>query len=437
MSQPDHSPTQLQDFLTVRVVIAVLLTMLVFTWYIGSISALAAIGIFAVISVLLLQTGRSKTPKSHDTTNNKPNGSTVATRQNGAIKSVRSKTLHAVPLPILIIGEDHSVSFANHAAEDLLGDEVVGNDVYLYLRHTKIAEAIQKIFVDGKKFAGVVRYTNSQKRSFDVTISRVSGTGSKDVTTQAIAFFYEVTSMIQTEQMRVDFVANASHELRTPLSSVIGFIETLQGPAKDDVPARERFLSIMQTETERMVRLIDDLLSLSRIEMSRHESPDSEVNLTGMINSIVLTASAVGKERDITFEASIAAGAEKVIADPDQLTQVLINLSVNAAKYADRGTTVFVSAAMNEDDNKINISIRDEGPGILQEHVARLTERFYRIDDARSRQMGGTGLGLAIVKHILLRHDSLLNVESHVGKGSIFSFTLKAPENNSCSQTIR
>jgi len=227
----------------------------------------------------------------------------------------------------------------------------------------------------------------------------------------------------------VDFVANASHELRTPLSSVIGFIETLQGPAKDDAPARERFLGIMQTETERMVRLIDDLLSLSHIEMSRHEAPNTEVNLIALINSIVLTASSIGEERNIKFETNIAADAKRVIADPDQLMQVLINLSVNAAKYADRDTTVFVSATKNADKNTVSISIRDQGPGILQEHVARLTERFYRIDDARSRKMGGTGLGLAIVKHILLRHDSLLNVESQIGKGTIFSFELKAPDN--------
>ncbi len=430
MNQSNKPRTKLFSLLTGRMVIVVLLALFAFFWSLDLISALAAVVIFSVTSGLLLQIDRTDTDSTGQKLGEKKESSMVFGRQRGAIKSVRAKTLHAVPLPILIIGEDHGVSFANHAAEELLGGDVVGNDVYLHLQQARIVDAIQKIFVDGKKHAGVIRFTNSQKRTFDVTISRVSGTGSKDVPTQAMAFFYEVTSMLQTEQMRVDFVANASHELRTPLSSVIGFIETLQGPAKDDTPARERFLGIMQTETERMVRLIDDLLSLSRIEMSRHESPDSEVNLPAMINSIVLTASSIGAERNIEFETNIAAGAEKVVADADQLMQVLINLSVNAAKYADRDTTVFVGAVANADNSAVTISIRDEGPGILEEHLARLTERFYRVDDARSRKMGGTGLGLAIVKHILLRHDSLLNVKSQVGKGTVFSFTLKASAQN-------
>lgn len=393
------------------------------------VSALAAIVIFIITSALILGVSilnKTDVLPSENADNAHP---IITTRRSGGIKSVRANTLHAVPLPILIIGEDHRISFANNAAKELIGDEIVGNDVHKYLRQSKIVEAIQKIFVGGEKYAGVIRHENSQKRSFDVTVSRVSGTGSKKVPTQAMAFFYEVTSLLQTEQMRVDFVANASHELRTPLSSVIGFIETLQGPAKNDQPARERFLRIMQTETERMVRLIDDLLSLSRIEMSRHESPNSSVNLSAMINGVVLTASAVGKERGMSFKKHIEPGADRVIADPDQLVQVLINLTVNAAKYADRGTTVFVDAVVNDDNGKVKISIRDEGPGILQEHLARLTERFYRVDNARSRKMGGTGLGLAIVKHILLRHDSILNVDSEVGKGTIFSFELSAPAN--------
>ncbi len=429
MSKSEQSTMRLQDFFTPRFIITVLFVLLALFWSLSLINVLAAGVIFTVTSFLLLKSKSSTIPGHPDEFVEDQKQFARPGRQRGGIKSVRAKTLHAVPLPILIVSEDHRISFANHAAEELLGEDVVGNDVSFYLRQAQLVEAIRKIFIDSKKFAGVIRFTNSQKRSFDVTISRVSGTGSNDVPTQAMAFFYEVTSMLQTEQMRVDFVANASHELRTPLSSIIGFIETLQGPAKDDLPAQERFLGIMQTETERMVRLIDDLLSLSKIEMSRHEPPESEVNLATMITSIAATAAVVGKERDITFDTNIAADAKRVIADPDQLTQVLINLSVNAAKYADPGTTVFICASKSKGHDKINISIRDEGPGILKEHLARLTERFYRIDDARSRKMGGTGLGLAIVKHILLRHDSLLNVESQVGKGTTFSFMLKASKN--------
>lgn len=413
----------IQALLSERTIIVALLGLLAFFWSIEQIDTIAGLFIFLIIAGLLvrLEFKRHRMSLRMRATER----SKLEFNKHGGIKSVRANTLNAVPLPILIIGEDHQISFSNKAALDLLGKDIVGNDVYIYLRQSKIVEAIQAIFIDGKKHAGVVRYTNKQKRSFDVTISRVSGTSGDDVPTQAMAFFYEITSMLQTEQMRVDFVANASHELRTPLSSVIGFIETLQGPAKDDEPARDRFLGIMQSEAERMVRLIDDLLSLSKIEMSRHEVPDTEVNVETMIQSVVLTASAAGKDRGITFETKIDPKAVAVIADPDQLLQVLLNLAVNAAKYADRDTTVRVSASLTKNKKQVSLAIQDEGPGISEEHLARLTERFYRVDDARSRQMGGTGLGLAIVKHILLRHDSILDVKSKVGAGTTFSFKLK------------
>lgn len=413
----------IQALLSERTIIVVLVALLAFFWSIDLVDAVAGLFVFVIISSLMLRLEfkrhrmalRLRASESKKLEFNK----------HGGIKSVRANTLNAVPLPILIIGEDHRISFSNQAANDLLGNDIINNDVYLYLRKSKIMKAIQSIFEGGKKHAGVVRYTNKQKRSFDVTISRVSGTGGDDVPTQAMAFFYEITSMLQTEQMRVDFVANASHELRTPLSSLIGFIETLQGPAKNDAPAQERFLGIMQSEAERMVRLIDDLLSLSKIEMSRHEAPDTTVNIEAMIQSVLLTAADVGKDRGIEFKCDIEKKANKVIADPDQLMQVLLNLCVNAAKYADRDSIVHVSASLSRTRKFINVSIRDEGPGISKEHLARLTERFYRVDNARSRKMGGTGLGLAIVKHILLRHDSVLDVKSAVGKGTTFSFKLR------------
>lgn len=423
MKPRNRESSGLQALLSERTIIIALLALLAFFWSVALVDTIAALLIFLTIAGLLvrLEFKRHRTALRTRIAETRK----LEFNKRGGIKSVRANTLNAVPLPILIIGEDHRISFANHAALDLLGSDIVGNDVYIYLRQSKIVNAIEKIFDDGKKHAGVVRYTNKKKRSFDVTISRVSGTGGDEVPTQAMAFFYEITSMLQTEQMRVDFVANASHELRTPLSSLIGFIETLQGPAKDDLPAHERFLGIMQSEAERMVRLIDDLLSLSKIEMSRHEAPDTEVNVEAMINSVVLTAAAVGKERGVDFKIDVDSGASRVVADPDQLMQVLLNLAVNAAKYADRDSTVHVSAQAAKNKKYICLAIRDEGPGISKEHLARLTERFYRVDDARSRKMGGTGLGLAIVKHILIRHGSVLDVKSVVGEGSTFSFRLR------------
>ena len=423
MKRKTFESSGIQALLSERTIIVALLGLLALFWSIDQIDTIAALLIFLIIAGLLVRLEFKRHRMSLKL--RAADRAKLQFNKHGGIKSVRANALNAVPLPILIIGEDHQISFANSAAGDLLGKDIVGNDVYIYLRQSKIVEAIQAIFIDGQKHAGVVRYTNKQKRSFDVTISRVSGTSGDDVPTQAMAFFYEITSMLQTEQMRVDFVANASHELRTPLSSVIGFIETLQGPAKDDEPARDRFLDIMQSEAERMVRLIDDLLSLSKIEMSRHEVPDTKVNVETMIQSVVLTASAAGKERGVIFETSIDPKAKTVIADPDQLLQVLLNLAVNAAKYADRDTKVLIAASVAKNKKNIVLSIQDEGPGISEEHLARLTERFYRGDDARSRQMGGTGLGLAIVKHILIRHDSILDVKSKVGEGTTFSFKLK------------
>lgn len=423
MTSDVKEPTGLHAILNERTVIVALFLLLAVFWSVDLIDLFAALLIFVAIAGLLARLEL----KRHNISIRSRIKETVKppTSKRGGITSVRTNTLNAIPLPILIIGEDLRISFANQAARELLGPRIVGNDVYLYLRKSKIIAAFKRIFEAGDKHAGVIRYTNKQKRSFDVTISRVSGTGKADVPTQAVAFFYEITSMLQTEQMRVDFVANASHELRTPLSSLIGFIETLQGPAKDDLPAHERFLGIMQSEAERMVRLIDDLLSLSKIEMSRHEVPDTVIKLKAMIESVVMTAKATGEERGIDFVTTIDDEAPEVVADPDQLMQVLLNLTINAAKYADRDTTVFVSSSPDKDGKSVCISIRDEGPGIAKEHLARLTERFYRVDNARSRQMGGTGLGLAIVKHILIRHDSVLNVKSEPGEGTTFSFKLQ------------
>lgn len=401
---------------------AILLALL---WSLALVSGVAFLLILGALSALLIQLeikSRVERRRIRQSTLMQKRDS-----QHTGIKSVRANTLNGVPMPLIIVDEERKIAFANIAAQDLLGKDIVEDDVFLYLRQSKFVKAFDRIFVERQKSAGEVRFITKRNRSFDVTITRVSGTGKHGVPTQVMAFFYEVTSLLQTEQMRVDFVANASHELRTPLSSVIGFIETLQGPARDDPAAQERFLGIMQSEAERMVRLIDDLLSLSKIEMSRHVAPDTVVDIKNLVSGVVLTASETGKKRGVVFETEVHDGALSAIADQDQITQVLVNLTNNAAKYADSNTTVFVSAnPVNRKKNNIKISVRDEGPGISEEHLARLTERFYRVDDARSRQMGGTGLGLAIVKHILLRHDSQLDIESEIGKGTTFSFTLKA-----------
>ena len=234
----------------------------------------------------------------------------------------------------------------------------------------------------------------------------------------------DVTALIRSEQMRVDFVANVSHELRTPLTSLTGFIETLRGPAKDDADAREKFLAIMQEQSERMFRLINDLLSLSRIELDEHSRPTDPVDLGEVLDGVrsMLAMKAEAKEMDLTL--TLPEEVPPIVrGDADQLTQVFLNLVDNAIKYGGKGTEVAVRVRAR-DSRRLAIDVQDHGAGIPAEHIPRLTERFYRVDAARSRALGGTGLGLAIVKHIVNRHRGRLSISSREGEGSCFTVIL-------------
>ena len=217
--------------------------------------------------------------------------------------------------------------------------------------------------------------------------------------------------------MRVDFVANASHELRTPLASLYGFIETIEGPARNDGAAQTRFLGIMREQARRMSRLIDDLLSLSRIELKEHVHPTDDVRLDTVLHEVIDTLTPLALECKTNIEAE---GLEKVVVagDRDELIRVFENLIENAVKYGQSGQRVEVSLADRE--RSVCVTVRDFGPGIAPEHVPRLTERFYRVDVVESRQKGGTGLGLALVKHILNRHKARLNIRSELGAGATF-----------------
>jgi len=394
-------------------------------WFSDQISLLGAIIVFATAWTLLIQLRIKRRMESLKLMRETVREQRRTTKQ-GAM-TVRANTLNRLPSPVLLIDDQQRIAFANQAALDLLGSDILNNDVVLYLRQSNFVNALDAVLSGKQVEFGTIRYTSSNERSFDVTVAPVPASDDGTIGAQAMVFFYEVTSLLRTEQMRADFVANASHELRTPLTSLIGFIETLQGPAMDDQKAQQRFLNIMQKEAERMVRLIDDLLSLSRIEMSRHVAPTSTVDLPQLIASTINSVLPQACERGITFDQQTADGVKLVVADADQITQVLLNLLSNAAKYADRDSTVHVSATPHYGGRHVMITIRDEGPGIAPEHLARLTERFYRVDTARSRKMGGTGLGLAIVKHILLRHGSQMEIKSQLGKGTSFSFRLPLP----------
>jgi two-component system phosphate regulon sensor histidine kinase PhoR len=243
---------------------------------------------------------------------------------------------------------------------------------------------------------------------------------------QGIVQIEDLTEARRAEELRSDFIANASHELRTPLASIIGYIETLQHHAKDDPEAREDFLGIMAREAGRMQRLVDDLMSLSRIEMSEHVRPAEEVSLTAVAAESAAALMPVARQAGVTLEIAVEPGGAPVLGDRDQLEQVFTNLIDNAMKYGGRGTVVRVAdaAPSRAHPNRIGVTVADDGPGIAREHVHRLTERFYRVSAASSRNKGGTGLGLAIVKHILNRHGGRLEILSETGKGSAFTVWL-------------
>jgi two-component system phosphate regulon sensor histidine kinase PhoR len=236
--------------------------------------------------------------------------------------------------------------------------------------------------------------------------------------------FHDLTPLRRVEEMRADFVANASHELRTPLAALSGFIDTLQGPAKDDEKARERFLGIMHGQASRMARLIDDLLSLSRVELSAHVGPDAEVDLVPIIRQVADGLEPLASEREVRIEIDLPAGPAVIAGDREELLRLFENLIENALKYGASGGRVVVSltqAASPDGAGEVRVMVRDFGPGIAPEHLPRLTERFYRVDVGDSRAQGGTGLGLSLVKHILNRHRGRLLIESSLKNGAAFT----------------
>src|SRR3954465_15136557 len=235
--------------------------------------------------------------------------------------------------------------------------------------------------------------------------------------------FHDQTPLRRVEEMRADFVANASHELRTPLAALSGFIDTLQGPAKDDAKARERFLGIMHTQATRMARLIDDLLSLSRVELSAHVRPDTLVDLVPIIRQVADGLEPLARERQVTIDIDLPDGPVPIAGDREELLRLFENLIENALKYGASGGKVIVSLALAVSQGlpEVRVMVRDFGPGIAPEHLPRLTERFYRVDVGDSRAQGGTGLGLSLIKHILNRHRGRLLIESAPKDGAIFT----------------
>jgi|SRR5579862_313713 len=242
--------------------------------------------------------------------------------------------------------------------------------------------------------------------------------------------FNDLSPLRRVEEMRADFIANASHELRTPLAALLGFIETLQGSAKDDATARGKFLAIMQGQATRMARLIDDLLSLSRIELNAHLKPNTPVDLGPIVRQVADGLQTLARDRGVEIKVTAPATPQMVLGDRDELIRALENLVENALKYGAAGKRVDVTLSRGLTRGGIaeaQVAVRDYGPGIAPDHLPRLTERFYRVDVADSRAQGGTGLGLALVKHVLNRHGGRVSIESTRGVGATFTMHLPLP----------
>jgi two-component system phosphate regulon sensor histidine kinase PhoR len=317
-----------------------------------------------------------------------------------------------LPDPLMRFDEAGTLVWRNASAAAAFGAETSA-----LRRHPALRAAINEAQTTGAPARTTLTLAVPMLRELDATIIPLGG-----------PFYVLLTDRTREralEKMRADFVANASHELRTPLSSLIGFIETLRGPARDDPEASQRFLEIMDEQAARMQRVIADLLSLSRIEISEHQPPSELIFLSPVLARVAAAMEPMLHAANTRLELAAPPDLPAIPADADQLTQIFTNLLDNAIKYGKRGGRVGIVARPAAGDPRfapsgIVVEVSDDGPGIAREHIPRLTERFYRVDKGRSRAVGGTGLGLAIVKHVVNRHRGRLVIESAEGRGTTF-----------------
>jgi two-component system phosphate regulon sensor histidine kinase PhoR len=331
-----------------------------------------------------------------------------------------------LPDPVVALDHDGRVLAVNDRARRLAPALRQGEPVALALRMPELIEAIGRAAAEGEEQRVVYFERVPLDRWYETIVMPVKRAATATSPDFVLMTFHDLTPLRRVEEMRADFVANASHELRTPLAALLGFIETLQGSAREDSKARARFLAIMQEQARRMARLIDDLLSLSRIELNAHRRPDTPVDLAPIVRQVADGLETLARDRGVTVNIDNA-NAMTVLGDHDELVRVFENLVENALKYGAAGRRVDIKLGQGssaEGEPEAQVSVRDYGPGIAPEHLPRLTERFYRVDVTESRAQGGTGLGLALVKHILNRHRGRLTIESAPGAGAVFTVHL-------------
>ena len=329
-------------------------------------------------------------------------------------------TLSALDIPVLLLNEEAIVLWENKAAERALGLLPIGSHLSARLRSPGILDMVNETIATGEPNQIEHSERLPSERVYLLRIAPIKPVQAGAGDELFLLSFKDISELRRLDRMRSDFVANASHELRTPLASLRGFIETMQGPARSDDVAKERFLGIMLDQATRMSRLVDDLLSLSRLELKSHIAPDQSVDLRPVIGHVRDALLPLAEDLGVEIRLHLPDEKVEVLGDRDELVEVVENLIENACKYGQEGKFVDVFLR-NEPSQPVEVSVVDRGPGIPAEHVPRVTERFYRVSVADSRSKKGTGLGLAIVKHILTRHRARLIVKSELGKGSEFT----------------
>lgn len=338
----------------------------------------------------------------------------------------------ALPQAALVLDRETKILHFNEAANDVLPKVRHGKVLMQLSRSPDLEAAVAKCLSSGEQATVTISQRIPIERHIEVICSRLQFSGQGSSRPEVLLTFRDLTERDRLMQMRADFIANASHELRTPLASLRGMIETLEGPARKDLAAREKFLRLMAVQAARMTRLIDDLLSLSRVEMRAHLPPRGIVDLNDVAGFVVQALDPVAESAGVTLSLSkLAGGPAEIRGERDEIVQVLQNLVHNAIKYGSDGGRVDVSVSrpapgeMGRGEHLV-FEVRDFGAGIAREDLPRLTERFYRTSTAIRKEQSGTGLGLAIVKHILARHKAELDIQSDIGKGSAFRVIFNA-----------
>ena len=345
---------------------------------------------------------------------------------------------------IIVLDSDQKIVFQNSHSIDLFENNYTGQNITNLIRSPIILETLENVYKNKK--TKIIEYNseygqNLSPRStnfYNVEISyeknHLQLTNAKD---NYVILMKNITPLKNIEKVRSSFIANVSHELKTPLATVMGFLETIRGPAKDDKKSMSKFLGIMDKETIRMKRLIDDLLVVSKIESDEHIHPTKKVNLIKTLNNVIESLKEYALKKNIQIRTNYQLSENlSVLGNEDELVQVFTNIIDNSIKYGKINSSIDIKAEEvkeqtdQSEDKKLfpqlilKISVKDESDGIHAKHLSRLTERFYRVDAARSKEIGGTGLGLTIVKHILNKHRGHLDIKSEINQGSTFTVEL-------------